>query len=649
MRRWTTWMALGAWTLEASAAWAALPQDGSLEKDLRELRERHARLRVTPDLGADAGLFLKGVEWALRDEATLAPEAAALVRQGIARGRERLEALEAGKHPWTDRKGRLVRGFISEVDGSTQLLGLVVPAGYRPDRPARLDVVLHGSIRSTGLSELRFAAGFDDGDAEGKAAPEIEYIEVHPLGRVGECAYRFSGETDVFGAIASVCRSYAVDRDRIVLRGMSLGGCGTWQLGLKHPDVFVALGPYAGPAETLVFSYAPLGHFRKIERLDPVEQKGLRLIDALDYAANASMVPLVAAVGKKDPYYVSHLLAEQTLAREGLSMVSLVSPETGHQVDPALFQEQMKLLGEAAAKGVDRNPRSVRFVTWSLRYNRCHWVELLGLQEHYARSELSARVGSDGSVEVDEPRNITRFALKDPVLRASGTRLTIGGQEVALPEGERPRSMAFERRGGRWVGAGDAAPAALAKRPGVQGPIDDAFTTRFLCVRGTGSAWTPALGAWADASLKRLAAEWRRHYRGELPLKSDAELTEEDVRRCNLILFGDPASNSWIAKVLPSLPVRWTKEELRLGERSYPAATHVPALVYPNPFTEGRYVVLNSGPSFHERELALSYLLYPRLGDWAVFEVGSSDAALDAVRASGFFGETWEWLPGGPR
>src|SRR5262249_19749539 len=154
-------------------------------------------------------------------------------------------------------------------------------------------------------------------------------------------------------------------------------------------------------------------------------------------------------------------------------------------------------------KGVDRNLRSLRFVTWSLRYNRCHWVELLGLREHYARAELSARVREDGSVDVDEPRNVTRFALSEPVLRKAGTRLTVGGQEISLPEGERPRPMSFVRREGRWVRE-LAAPTGLAKRPGVQGPIDDAFSTRFLCVRGSGSPWNPAPGAWADASLKRL-------------------------------------------------------------------------------------------------------------------------------------------------
>src|SRR6202035_2452710 len=99
------------------------------------------------------------------------------------------------------------------------------------------------------------------------------------------------------------------------------------------------------------------------------------------------------------------------------------------------------------------------------------------------------------------------------------------------------------------------------KRPGLQGPIDDAFTTPFLCVRGTGKPWHQAVQAWSEASLKRFAHEWRRYFRGELPVKDDAAVTAAALRRCTLILFGAPGSNRWIGKVLPGLPLRWNRDE----------------------------------------------------------------------------------------
>ena len=186
------------------------------------------------------------------------------------------------------------------------------------------------------------------------------------------------------------------------------------------------------------------------------------------------------------------------------------------------------------------------------------------------------------------------------------------------------------------------------KRPGVQGPIDDAFTTPFLCVRGTGKAWNPAVRAWADANLKRFAYEWHRYFRGELPVKDDTAVTDDDLKRYNLILFGDPGSNAIIARVLPAMPVTWTKKELAFGKDRYTAANHAPVLIQPNPLAAGRYVVINSGHTFHEKELAsLTYLLFPRLGDWAILKVGAKSPANpsdpldeDVVRA-GYFNERW--------
>src|SRR5262249_495434 len=152
--------------------------------------------------------------------------------------------------------------------------------------------------------------------------------------------------------------------------------------------------------------------------------------------------------------------------------------------------------------------------------------------------------------------------------------------------------------------------------------------------------------------LRRFAYEWARYYRGDLPIKDDTDVTDTDLRRCNLILFGDPGSNRWIAKVLPNLPLKWTQETLTLAGTRYPAGGHAPILIQPNPLAgaEGRYVVLNSGHTFHEKELAsLNYLLFPRLGDWAVLRVGGkppvnpSDAPEETVLEAGYCDE--QWLP----
>lgn len=626
--------------------------------ELATLQARLTVLRGDPavaaDHWADAAIFVKGIVWALDFEPAIDVQNRQLIQKALRRARERVDAFAEGQHAWTGKKGRSVRGFVSGVDGSTQPYGLVVPSGYDPARPIRLDVVLHGSRKAAGIGELAFINDFDDGDETGRPAPAVDYIEVHPMGRLGENAYRFEGETDVDEAIEAVCRNYRVDRTRIVLRGSSLGGVGTWQLGLKRPDRYAALGPSAGPVDTIEFASSPWPHFVRLDPLTPWQKTMLHMVDAIDYTANAAMVPVVAAMGDKDPYFSSHRLIEKTFEREGIPFVGIVDRGAGHGLSPKAFQEQLRLLGEAAARGLDPSPRHIRFVTWTLKFNRCHWIEILGLDRHYERAEIEARVADDGSITVGEPQNINRFALHllKPQVASPAFRLTVGGSKIALPDRNKDATgtVVVVRRDGKWEAQGASNEAALTgKRPGLQGPIDDAFATRFLCVRGTGQAWNPAVGAWADASLKRFTSEWRRHYHGDLPVKADTDVTQDDVRQSNLILFGDPGSNRWIREILPKLPIGWTRDTVQVGDERHRAADHGLALIVPNPLpgAERHYVVLNSGHTYHDKELRFSYMVFPRLGDWAIVKVGENppdapaESVAESVLVSGFFDEGW--------
>lgn len=615
----------------------------SLQKSLGSLSN------TSPADRADAAIFPKGLEWALRYDRTFSPRDLKLLNSAIARGKQRIDALASGKNTWTTAKGKRALGYVSQVDGSVQPYGVIVPKDYDPQKPIRLDVVLHGSSRPVGMSELRFMSRFDSGDGPAKSVPDKPYIELHPLGRVENC-YRWAGETDVFEAIADVARRYNIDRRRIVLRGMSMGASGTWHLGLKYPDRFVAIGPYCGYVDTHHFSETPLKSFVKVGKLPPHQELGLHMLDSIDYAANAGVVPAVAAIGEKDVFFQAHVLMGQAMKREGLKMVNLISPGTGHVIDPVTHAEQMRRIALHVKPGLNDAPSKLRFVTWTLKYNRCHWLHIFGLKRHYARAEISAELKGN-VVEFAEPKNITRFAILTPQLPVRPTTLRIGTTELAVPKSlaATANGIVVVRRGDTWAIAGEYGKVALpGKRPRLQGPIDDAFSSPFLCVRGTGRPWNAAAHDYSEASLKRFTEEWRHYFRGKCPVKNDVDVTAADIRTKNLILFGDPGSNSLIAKALPKLPLKWSKETLELGGHKYAAANHVPALIAPNPLLGGEdhYVVLNSGHTFREAELAkLNYLLFPRWGDWAVLRVYPSKSAArpgkEFVERAGYFNEQW--------
>jgi hypothetical protein len=617
-----------------------------LESNQKALCERMSKLREeskpTPDQFADADVFLKGITWALRYEALTAGDIS-VVKNAFARAQHRIDAVQNKQPIWTTKKGPVLRGYVSAVDGSTQPYGIIVPKTYDAAKPIRLDVVLHGSSKPVGMSELRFGARFDDGDSGGKAPPDVDYIELHPLGRVENC-YRWAGETDVFEAIEAACRNYNIDRDRIVLRGMSMGASGTWHLGLKHPDRFVALGPYCGYVDTHKFSVTPGMNFVPVGPLPPHQESALHMLDSVDYCANAAMVPAIGAIGGKDGFFDAHVIMGDAMAKEGIQLINLISPNTKHQIDPVTHAEQMRLIGLYVEKGLQHASRKLRFVTWTLKYNRCQWLEILALKQHYERSEFVATVSQDGAISIDEPKNITEFAI-----HLSCTKVRIAGKDVAIPE-TKSAALAFMLRDGAWICLGAREAITLSgKRPGLQGPIDDAFAAPFLCVRSTGKAWNPQIAAWSDAGLRRFEYEWARYMRGNLPVKNDTDITEDDVRTKHLILFGDPGSNSWIAKTLPKLPVTWTADELVFGTDKYSSKDHAPVLICASPLAPDRYVVLNSGHTFHEKEFAaFNYLLFPRLGDWAVLKTATGadswkpgDAFPEEVIRAGYFDEQW--------
>jgi hypothetical protein len=130
------------------------------------------------------------------------------------------------------------------------------------------------------------------------------------------------------------------------------------------------------------------------------------------------------------------------------------------------------------------------------------------------------------------------------------------------------------------------------------------------------------------------------------------DIDEHDLRSANLILFGDPGNNRWIRESLAHLPISWDQETLRVAGKTYSSADHLPALIVPNPLPGAgqRYLVLNSGHTFHESELStLNYLLYPRQGDWSVLKVAEprpdakspSDAVVEQPIDFGLADEEW--------
>jgi len=567
------------------------------------------------------------------------------------RGTLRAKQAARGDAPWQRQAGQaVVRAYRSRVDGSVQPYAVTYPQGYLDAvKPWRLDVVLHG--RNANLTEVSFLKQFDGGK---QAAKDLSHVRIDVFGR-GNNAYRWAGETDVFEALenfvaveTALGRAALLDPAKVVLRGFSMGGAGAWHIGLHHPDRWCVVGPGAGFTTTR-------GYVKDLPAdLPPYIDKALHVYDAVDYAENVADVPFVVYAGDADPQMKAGQLVAERVKPLGIPLTEITAPGVGHTIPPEYEKKLEAEYAKVAANGRPGYLRRVRFVTWTLKYDRCDWVQLLGLDEHYRKAIVDAAAVEGGfKIQADNVRalclRLPPGALRgDVVVEIGDAKLTAKPSPLAGS----PTDLAvyLEKRDGKWAAV---LPEYLAldqqrrlqKIHGLTGPIDDAFAGPFLCVRGTGTPWQAKTQEYATADLQRFGREWAKYFRGELPIKDDVDVTPEDITTKHLILFGDPGSNSLLAHALPKLPLKWTDKAIEMAGKSFPAEDHVPALIYPSPLAAGRYVVVNSGHTFHEAEFkGTNALLYPRLGDYAVLRrtPTANDPLAVQVAVAGLFDEFWK-------
>ncbi len=622
-----------------------------LESGLAELDAAIAELRKkkdarTAELLPDVEIFARAIRHGIQYRELFKPNDVNGAKRVLAEGKSRAAALLGGQAPWLTQKGLVVRGFRSKIDQTVQPYGLVIPDSYSFEGRSkhRLDLWMHG--RGETLSESNFIAGRMQ--QRGNIAPE-DTIVLHPYGRYSN-AFKFAGEIDVLEGLDHARKYYRIDDNRVAVRGFSMGGAGCWQMAVHYPDLFFAATPGAGFSETPEF----LKSFQQ-ETLNPTwyEEKLWRMYDCPGYAINLFQLPTIAYSGEIDRQKQAADVMEAACAAEGLRLTHLIGPNTAHSIHKDSLADTESRLASIALAGRAKLPRELHFATYTLRYNRAFWLTVTGLGEHWEQARVDAQIkAQDNQIEVST-QNVTGLQIDIPAGRSpfhaqKPVTVVIDKQRVELgkPFTDGTWNATLIRNGDVWSAATAelSAPDSLVKRHGLQGPIDDAFMDSFIVVRPTGKARHEAVGKWVASELDHTVKEWRRQFRGDAIVKADSEISDADIASSNLILFGDPQSNGILAKIADKLPISWSADSVKVGDRSFDATHHAPVLIYPNPLNPNRYVVLNSGFTYREFAYLNNARQVPKLPDWAVIDTRTPANPLwpGKVAAADFFNEAWQ-------
>lgn len=652
----------------------------ALGKEIEALRKSLASKPALLALLPDVQVYHNAVRYALEDDIFTSTNQFNSARALLKQGSERAKQLAAGNAPWNTKAGLLavkrameaaaadaaakkkppqpapaplthvpvVRGYVSKIDGSVQPYGLKVPVTYLTgdDKPRRLDFWLHG--RGDTLIEIAFIEGQQRGTSQFLAD---DTFVLEPYGRFMN-AFKFAGEVDVWEGLDHAAKHYPIDRNKLAMRGFSMGGAGAWHLGAHHPDKFASVNPGAGFVD--VKNYQKLAEKPGgLAAIPWYEQKLWNLYDPLACPINLANSTLVAYSGEDDAQKAAADLMEALLLKDGVKMTHIIGPKTGHSYEANAKKTVAKLVDDATNKGINHQPKKVTLVTHSLKFNSAHWVTIDAMEKQWEPARVEAVLLPDFSIEL-LVTNVTALSLgraTPPFKGPSFFRLKVSGKPLVSQPGitGQPFPLRLLLRNGVWVtegtGLGTDRPAGMNKRPNLQGPIDDAFMDSFVMVRPTGQPLNAAVGQWAKTELAEAAFHWRRYFRGEPRVKDDSAITDDDLKSSNLVLWGDPSSNKLLARIADKLPIQWTGKEIKVGGKSFDATKHAPAFIFPNPLNPSRYVVINSGFTFPQFAGASNSFQTPKLPDWAILDLSvplAERVGGKGVVAADFFGEKWE-------
>ncbi|MGD8240639.1 MAG: prolyl oligopeptidase family serine peptidase, partial [Armatimonadota bacterium] len=547
-----------------------------------------------------------------------------LAAEQIDLGFAALEQLKAGQLAGEGEKGLVERAYENETDGTAQPYHVWVPQSYDPERPTPLVVFLHGYVPYTTINDPWVPLATDIAAAE-----RLGFLFLVPYGRRNS-DFVAAGDVDVLAAMREAHAFYNVDQERIYLMGVSMGGYGAWNIGLRYPHLFAALGPVSGHtdmARWLGRSRAAMPFWKRwhYEWDNPI-----------DLAENAANMPLHLMHGALDltiPTDQSDFMVAR-LRTLGYPIDYTRVPGEGHFVyfGPRVYDATMDWFAD---KRRVQWPKQVVYKTYSLRYDTAYWVTIEQLEQWGDPAFMDVRAVEDNRIIV-RTKNVAALTLRlGEELVDLGAPVTIVHERRDVFSGDVPASgevtlyldeeYEAERKEGLW------------KKKALCGPIEDAYNYPFLIVRGTSGG--PAARAAAIAKADRFADEWDKYADGVPRVKDDTKVTRQDLARYNLVCFGSPARNVVVRRAAGKLPIKFQNGAFVVGDRSFSGDDVGLVMIYPNPFSPDRYIVVQSG-AFYGDAVSINHK-HDLLPDFIVFDGVIQADQTNRALCAGFFDRQW--------
>ncbi len=486
--------------------------------------------------------------------------------------------------------------FRSPDDGSVQYYGVRPPVEQGPNQPLVLSV--HGA----GVDAIGQAQSYHTHPKTWIAAPTNR----RPFG----FDWEEWGHWNALYALEDAAKRFATSPAHQYLTGHSMGGHGTWQLGVHHSDRFAVLGPSAGWGSFYTYTglKKPTGPFARARAHS----------DTHVYLANLA----------NRAAYVIHGTADDNVPwSEGKAMFEAVSkvttdvanhwePGAGHWWDgdksagadcvdwPPLFE----LMGK---RQLDPVPLTFDWKSPAPWYAENYaWLKLGSAKSPNDDCNVHVKPKDAKTLAIDTS-NVRSMVLDGKALRGKGIEaVVIDGTSITVPEGP------------LQVGP------TTGKRPGSSGPYNQAYHKPFVFVFPDGDEAMAAVAGWMLQSWMAIG----NGHGAAMPL---SKVMPQIRKNYQLIHFGVTSAQ---VPLPAGFPFAWSLKGVQVegvdyGDKLlltvYDAGADTPGLGASLWAPKGKPWLLYRFVPFSSRSGLPDYVLYDEPG----------------VIATGFFGPDWNFDP----
>ncbi|MFA6455175.1 MAG: prolyl oligopeptidase family serine peptidase [Bacteroidota bacterium] len=524
--------------------------------------------------------------------------------------------------------------FISAIDGSVQYYA-VNPPTYVKEKPA-LFLSLHGA----GVEAINQAQAY--------AHKNWGYVVAPTNRRPYGYNWENWGRLDALEVLALAKNKYSVDENRVYLTGHSMGGHGTWQLGVHYADQFAALGISAGWISIWSYRIKPQIDSTVVGRM---LTRSTKPSDTYAFSTNARLNGIYILQGDADdnvpPAQPESMIAQ--ISKFHKDFVYHVQPGAGHWWD---------LSEKPGADCVDWTPMfdffahhavaekekiaTVNFVTSNPAVaSKNYWIEVLNQIEQQKISTINIQVDPVDRTFTGTTSNIALFSIDVSILSA-GTPFSIEVDSQRIPGIDIPlnKKIYLVRAGNTWQLTD--APNPVNKNPLRCGSFREVLNHRPVFVYGTHGSEKE--NAWAFEKA-RYDAEiiW---YRGNssIEVMKDSEFDPVTYKDRSVVLFGNSKTNSAWQFLLKDSPIQVDNKKVTVGSKVYSGKDYACLMIRPRTDCANASVAAVAGTSIDGMKLANltryfdQYLNFP---DVVIYNSGILESDEKGITLTGYFGNDW--------